>query len=59
MKKCEVLGHFHLKDTDKFYAPGDMIEVADDQYARIMALGKMLKVLEEEEKPKKTRKSKQ
>lgn len=57
--KCEVLRHFHLKDTDKHYAPGDIIELTDDQYARVMALGNMVKVLEVEEKPKKTRKTKQ
>ena len=61
--KCEVLRYFHLKDTDKHYAPGDIIEVTDDQFARIMSLGNVVKVLEVAEpvaeKPKKTRKTKQ
>lgn len=56
MKKCEVLRHFHLKATDTHYVPGDVIEVTDEQLAKIQTLGNMVKVLEE--KPKKTRKTK-
>ena len=61
MKRCEVLNHFHLKATNTHHVPGDIIEVSDAQLAKIEALGRnMVKVLAEvEEKPKKTRKTKQ
>lgn len=61
MKSIEVLVPFHLKATDKTYRIGDVIEVSDEQLAKIQTLGKnMVKVLAEvEEKPKRTRKTKQ
>lgn len=61
MKSIEVLAPFHLKATNKVYRIGDVIEVTDDQFASIQKLGKnMVKFLAEvEEKPKKTRKTKQ
>lgn len=38
MKKVQVLRAFHLSDTDKDYAPGDIITVSDEALARIKAI---------------------
>ena len=54
MKRCEVLIPLHLKATDTFYVPGDIIEVSDAQLAKIRAINvNMVLVLGEAEKPKK------
>ena len=65
MKRCEVLIPFHLKATDTIYVPDDIIEVSEEQLAKIKAIDEnMVKVLGDveepaaEEKPKKTRKPK-
>lgn len=61
MKRCKVLIPFHLIATATTYRPGDIIEVSDEQLAKIQEPGKnMVEVLAEvEEKPKRTRKTKQ
>ena len=60
MKRCEVLIPLHLKATDTFYVPGDIIEVSDAQLAKIRAISvNMVTVLGEvEEKPKRKPKAK-
>lgn len=68
MKRCEVLIPFHLKATDTIYVPDDIIEVSEEQLAKIKAIDEnMVKVLGDvkpvaaesaAEKPKKTRKPK-
>lgn len=54
MKRCEVLVPFHLTSTDTDHVPGDVIEVSDEQLAKIHKLNvNMVLVLGEVEKPKK------
>ena len=38
MKRCEVLIPFHLIATDTIHVPGDIIEVSDEQLAKILAI---------------------
>ena len=58
MKRCQVLIPFHIKATDTFHVPGDVIEVSDELLAKIQELGKnMVSVLEDvKPKTKKTKK---
>ena len=58
MKRCEVLIPFHMKATDTDHVPGDVIEVSDEQLARIREINvNMVLVLGEvETKPKRSRK---
>ena len=59
MKRCMVLNPFHLLATDTIHVPGDIIEVSDEQLAKIRAIGRnIVEVLGEVEKPKKQRKPK-
>ena len=37
MKRCEVLIPFHMKATDTIHNPGDIIEVSEEQLAKIRA----------------------
>lgn len=66
MKRCEVLIPFHLKATETDHVPGDVIEVSEEQLAKIRKLSvNMVRVVEdvvdqvEPEKPKKKRTKKQ
>lgn len=58
MKRCEVLVPFHMIATNTDYVPGDVIEVSDEQLAKIKAVNvNMVLVLGEvEAKPKRSRK---
>ena len=38
MKRCEVLIPFHMIATDTIHVPGDIIEVSDEQLAKILAI---------------------
>ncbi len=62
MKRVEVLIPFHMKATDTNHVPGDIIEVSEDQLAKIRAVHvNMVSVLgdvEEEQKPKSKKKGK-
>ena len=56
MKRCKVLIPFHLKATDTIYEPDDVIEVSEEQLAKIQSIRKdMVEVLAEVKK-KKTKK---
>ena len=63
MKRCKVIIPFHLKATDTIYVPGDIIEVSEEQLAKIKAIDEnMVSVLgdcEAAEKPKAKRTKKQ
>ncbi len=71
MKRCRVLIPFHLKATDTIYVPGDIVEVSDEQLAKILDINKnMVEVIgeveeatpvevEPTEKPKKRKTKKQ
>lgn len=54
MKRVKVLIPFHFKDANKDLIEGDVIEVSDEQLAKIRAINvNMVLVLEEvKEKPK-------
>lgn len=58
MKRCEVLIPFHMIATNTDHVPGDVIEVSDEQLAKIKAVNvNMVLVLGEvEAKPKRSRK---
>jgi hypothetical protein len=58
MKRCEVLIPFHMIATDTIHVPGDIIEVSDEQLAKIQSIRKdMVSVLEDvKPAPKKTKK---
>ena len=57
MKRCEVLIPFHLKATDTIHVPGDIIEVSEEQLAKILDIRKdMVSVLEDVKPKKKTKK---
>ena len=58
MKRCEVLIPFHMIATDTIHVPGDIIEVSDEQLAKILAIRKdMVSVLADvKPKTKKTKK---
>ena len=58
MKRCEVLIPFHMIATDTIHVPGDIIEVSDEQLAKIQSIRKdMVSVLEDvKPTPKKTKK---
>lgn len=69
MKRCEVLIPFHLIATDTIHVPGDIIEVSEEQLAKIQAINvDMVAVLgdveegekfSEDEKPKRKKAKKQ
>jgi hypothetical protein len=54
MKRVKVLIPFHFKDANKDLVAGDVIEVSDEQLAKIRAINvNMVLVLEEvKDKPK-------
>ena len=58
MKRCEVLIPFHMSATNTDHVPGEVIEVSEEQLAKIKAVNvNMVLVLgDAEEKPKRTRK---
>ena len=58
MKQVEVLIPFHMSATNTDHVPGDVIEVSEEQLAKIRDINvNMVLVLgDAEEKPKKTRK---
>lgn len=58
MKRCEVLIPFHMTATNTDHVPGDVIEVSDEQLAKIRAINvNMVLVLGEvEAKSKRKRK---
>ena len=60
MKRVEVLIPFHMTATNTDYVPGDVIEVSDEQLAKIQAVNvNMVMVLgDAEPKPKKKAKAK-
>ena len=46
MKRCKVLIPFHMKATDTIHVPGDIIEVSEEQLAKIQSIRKdMVEVL--------------
>lgn len=52
MKRCEVLIPFHLIATDTIHVPGDVIEVSEEQLAKIQSIRMdMVDVLGEVEEP--------
>lgn len=52
MNRCEVLIPFHMIATDTDHKPGDIIEVSDEQLAKIRAVNvNMVLVLQADEKP--------
>ena len=52
--RVEVLLPFHMAATDTDHVPGDIIEVSEEQLAKIRAINvNMVLVLGEAEKPKK------
>ena len=55
MNHCKVLIPFTLSDTKKDYVPDDLIELTDEQLARVRAINvNMVEVVRKvEEKPKK------
>lgn len=69
MKRCEVLIPFHLIATDTIHVPGDIIEISEEQLAKIQAINvNMVAVLgdveegeksSEDEKPKRKKAKKQ
>lgn len=52
MKRCKVLIPFHLKATETDHVPGDVIEVSEEQLAKIRKLDlNMVLVLGDVEEP--------
>ena len=49
MNRCKVLKMFHLKATDTIYAPGDVVEVSDEQLAKIDQIIAKLSITSKEE----------
>lgn len=62
MKRVEVLIPFHMKATDTNHVPGDVIDVSEEQLAKILAVrADMVSVLcdvEEQSEPKPPKKGK-
>ena len=56
MKRCKVLIPFHMKATDTFCNIGDVIEVSEEQLAKIQSIGKNMVEVLEDVKKKKTKK---
>lgn len=57
MKRCEVLIPFHMIATDTIHVPGDIIEVSEEQLAKIQAIRKDMVTVLADVKPK-TKKTK-
>ena len=58
MKRCKVLIPFHMIATNTDHVPGDIIEVSEEQLAKIQAIRKdMVSVLADVKPKKKTKKS--
>lgn len=57
MKRCEVRIPFHMKATDTFHVPGDVIEISEEQLANILGLRKDMVTVLADVKPK-TKKTK-
>ena len=57
MKKCKVLVPFILGDTGELFKEGKIIELTDDQLARVKKVSpNMVEVLGDVKKPKTTKK---
>jgi hypothetical protein len=59
MKRCEVLIPFHMKATDTIHVPGDIIEVSEEQLAKILDIRKDMVAVLEDVKPKSKKTKKQ
>ena len=56
MKLCKVLIPFHMIATDTIHEPGDIIEVSEEQLAKICDIRRDMVSVLEDVKPKKTKK---